>query len=148
NLPGQDGVVEEETTSEPDDLTPVDVPGYGQTAKDNVLDAINALESHSGFQVKYGLKSLVVSNPFAQSSVQEEIKNVAQDKYPELKPKQAFIKYLKDLAGVQEENTSTGDDDIIHFGSNTPKSTIQGYDGGDFSVSDIKEAIGILKAYD
>lgn len=117
----------------------------------DMKEALDALESHPGFQVKYGLKSVSSGNAFNEKNgLQEKFIEYSSASHPSLKPKQAAIKFLKTWSGqVEAPGSSDTYGPKIHFGSNNPKQKgVQGFDGGDFSSKDVEEAIAILEGYD
>ena len=126
------------------------IPEGKMIAHADVVAAIEGLEGHSGFQVAYGLKGLPDSNPFKDPGLQNQIKDYASEAFPDLKPKPAFVAYLKQKAGIAtpaEEQKASGPKNIT-IGSATPKNVgVQGYDGGQFSEQDITEAIAILEDF-
>lgn len=117
-------------------------------SKKDISEALNALESHTGFQISYGLKS-VPDNPLADKDAQDAIKAAALSKYPDLKPKPAVVRYLKDTLGIENEAAPVvaADAPKIWMGSKTPKEGVQGFDGGEFTAQDVQEAIDILEAF-
>ena len=141
---------------------PLSLPGADETptvqlwaggpafSKKDIADAVDALEAHSGFQIAYGLKSLPDSHVFANKAVQGSVKDAAVAEYPTLKPKQAFVQYLKNKAGLSNAPAATPSADApkIHIGAATPeKKSIQGFNGGDFTQAEIQEAVDILEAF-
>jgi hypothetical protein len=121
--------------------------GGPEFSKDDVLSVIDALEMHSGFQISYGLKN-IPGSPLAETGVLNELKEAAAEKYPELRPKQALIRYLKAAAGVENKKPSEDPDaPRIKIGSDTAVMGVQGFDGGEFLAEDIIEAIDILEGF-
>jgi hypothetical protein len=121
--------------------------GGPEFAKEDISAVIDALESHSGFQISYGLKN-IPDSPLAETGVLNELKAAASEKYPELRPKQALIRYLKAAAG--EDNVKPEDDPDaprVKIGSDNPAMGAQGFNGGEFLADDIIEAIRILENY-
>lgn len=114
-----------------------------------ITDAYQALEAHSSFQVAYGLKSLPDSHPLKNAENQDALKTAALNAHPDLKAKPAVVQYLKDILGIESGNeTEDADAPKVSLGSKDPKSTgVQGMDGGEFSTTEIQQAIDILEAY-
>jgi hypothetical protein len=116
----------------------------------DLKDALDALESHTGFQVKYGLNGAPEGNPFKDADTRAMLTEEAQKQFPHLKPKPAVVSYLKSKLGMQEEqpevasHVATGP--MIQIGQDTPQMTQTGYDGGEFAYSDIESAITLLEA--
>lgn len=126
------------------------IPAGKMIPKADVVAAIEGLEGHSGFQVAYGLKGLPEGNPFKDVGFQNQIKDYASEQFPDLKPKPAFVAYLKAKAGIATatEAKDTGVKDI-NIGSASPKQVgVQGYDGGVFSEQEIQEAITLLEGFE
>lgn len=126
------------------------IPEGKMIPKAQVVAAIESLEGHSGFQVAYGLKGLPEGNPFTDIGFQNQIKDYASEQFPDLKPKPAFVAYLKAKAGFAEPVAvkDTGAK-TINIGSASPKQVgVQGYDGGVFSEQDIQEAITLLEGFE
>jgi len=124
-------------------------PGAPAMSSIQIAEAYKALEEHSSFHVSYGLKALPDSNPLKSAENQESLKVAALNKYPDLKAKPAVIKYLKDSIGI-EEGTSVEEENApkVWIGSKTPKSTgVQGMDGGEFTMSQVQQAIDILESF-
>ena len=134
----------------PDEMVDLlNVPGLPGTKKSDVTAAIAALEAHSGFQISYGFKS-IPDNPLADKVTQDAVKVAAMQAFPGLKPKPAFVAYLKSKNGIEAPVVSApvSAADTIHFGALVPEAkSIQGMNGGDFTVSDVTEAISILEAF-
>lgn len=126
-------------------------PGSESYSVDEIKQAVDALEAHTGFQISYGFKS-IPDHPFANKETQDKIKVEALQKYPDMKPKAAFVQYLKDKAGISSEDSKEvkklDNGAKVNIGSGTPKNTSGGMDGGEFSQHDIAEAIDILENYD
>lgn len=142
--PGEDVLADWEK-----ELLEVPYGPLGKFDKSEIVEAINALEEHSGFQISYGLKA-VPDNKITKN--QSSIKELAQKEFPELKPKPAFIAYLKKYGSVQEAKKSSvlvaGNKKVYKIGSSDPKKTgVQGWDGGDFTSEDIQDAINILEGF-
>ena len=120
----------------------------GTYKKSEISEAVNALEEHSGFQIAYGLKS-VPNNRIAKN--QAALKELAQKEFPELKPKPAFIAYLKKYGSIQESAApiqKNSSKKTVKLGSVEPKKVgVQGWDGGEFSTEDIQDAINILEEF-
>lgn len=118
----------------------------GKFTKPEIVEAINSLETHTGFQISYGLKA-VPDNKITKS--QATIKELAQKEFPELKPKPAFVAYLKKYGSIKEAKTlKVGQTKVYKIGAETPKKTgVQGWDGGDFTAEDIQDAINILENF-
>jgi hypothetical protein len=126
------------------------VGGKVFTTKD-FSDALTALESHSGFQISYGLKS-AKGNPFLDKENEAGLKALALNEFPDLKPKPAVVAYLKKQLGIQtadapEEASAEQTGTSIYFGSRTPKKGVQGLNGGSFDQADVESAISILQNY-
>ena len=121
--------------------------GGAQFSKDDIQEALTALESHSSFQISYGLKS-VPNNPLANLP-KDQIKIWAKDAYPDLPPKQGAVKLFKDKLGISsdapEKNATDGPKAII--GSDAPKKAQTGLTGGEFTKAEIDDAIQILENY-
>lgn len=119
-------------------------------SKKDIQEAIDGLESHTGFQIAYGFKN-IKNNPLADKDIQDNIKAEAVQKYPDLKPKPAFVQYLKDALGIVTPDTKKEKSDDngpkVSIGSTTPKSTSGGMNGGEFSQAEIQDAINILENY-
>jgi vacuolar-type H+-ATPase subunit E/Vma4 len=121
-------------------------------SSDDFQEALTSLEDHPGFQISYGLKA-VPNNPFVDKDNQGALKQLAQDAFPNLKPKPAVVAYLKKQLGYQDEEESAQESEgastgtSIYFGSRTPKSGVQGVDGGEFDQADVESAIAILQNY-
>lgn len=118
-----------------------------QYTKPEILEAVKALENHTGFQISYGLKA-VPENKVTKN--QAALKELAQKEFPDLKPKPAFVSFLKKYGAIEDPKTSgkktTGKS--FSIGSSNPKKTgVQGWDGGSFSGEDIQDAINILEAF-
>lgn len=136
-------------TSSPSDE---DSPISGISEADR-KSAIEALESHSGFQVKYGLKSLPDTHPLKDPLNLEDELNAAKAAYPDLKPKQALLAYLKgekpDTALADWEKELLEGDSVVQIGSfGSPKKVIQGLTGGTFTQKEVQDAINTLENYD
>ena len=122
--------------------------------KGDVQDAINSLEGHSGFQVKYGLKTLPDNHPLKNSDTLAKVQAEASDAYPDLPPKKALIKHLKASIGAedgavaeaQKAADTTGNKILI--GSSESKLTQTGDTGGSFTKTEIQDAINILENFD
>lgn len=129
----------------------------GFTNTTQVKDAITALESHSGFQIKYGLKSLPDDHPLKdQETLDAEVDKAKKD-YPDLSPKAALLKSLKTSINADGEELADwelellngdGSYDKIQVGSRTPKTNATGVTGGQFLKKDVQSAIDILEKYD
>lgn len=129
------------------------VPGEQMLSQAQIHEAVDAMEAHSGFQIAYGYKS-IPDHPLAQKPLQDLVKAEASKAYPDLKPKQAFIAYLKDKGGIapdapeEKKAAPVSSGAKISFGSKTPESTgVQGMDGGEFTDAEVAEAIAILEAF-
>jgi 8-oxo-dGTP pyrophosphatase MutT (NUDIX family) len=120
--------------------------------------AIDALESHSGFQIAYGLKSLPDDHPLKDKVVLDIVVADAKKAYPDLPPKKALIKHLKVQNGQKDdepledwEMALLGDNnpdlETSQIGTRSPKDTATGITGGAFTKKDIKDAINILENY-
>lgn len=121
--------------------------------EDQLKQALDGLEAHSSFHVAYGLKSLPDDHPLTDPQLQTELKNMAMDAHPDLKAKPAVVQFLKDKLGIKDPEPNWEDALMeaapkIHLGSLTPKKVgVQGMDGGDYTATDIQDAINILEAY-
>jgi hypothetical protein len=141
-----------EETPEVDDkpqFESLDESNTGMTKKD-VESAISALEGHTGFQVKYGLKSLPDEHPLkANPEYLETVQIEAKEAYPDLSPKKALIAHLKSGIGIEDEAVveKTDEPADIRIGSGTPKTTQTGVTGGNFTKTDVQNAINILENY-
>ena len=127
------------------------VPEYATFKKSDVISAIAALEAHTGFQISYGFKA-IPDNPLADKATQDAVKAEAMQEFPDLKPKPAFVAYLKSKNGIVAPQAPAAPDttagSTIHFGAKVPEAkSIQGMNGGDFTVADVTEAIAILEAF-
>jgi len=128
------------------ELLEVPYGSLGKFEKAEIVEALNSLESHSGFQISYGLKA-VPDNKIAKN--QAVLKELAQKEFPELKPKPAFVAYLKKYGSIQEAKAvKIGQTKVYKIGAEAPKKTgVQGWDGGDFTAEDIQDAINILESF-
>ena len=132
-------------------VTPLEV-----LSKKDLSEAIDALESHSGFQIKYGLKSLGDSHPFKNNpDLLDSAVADAKQKYPNLSPKQAFLADLKSANGTAPEPLADWELELlghdttkIQIGSETAKNTATGITGGSYSKNDIQQAIDLLENFD
>jgi len=138
-----------------DDLDVQLLPNGIVYSKKQIADAVDALEGHSGFQIAYGFKT-IPDHPLAQKDAQNAVKEAAMAAFPDLKPKQAFVAFLKDKGGISDVPASVDAavgapglaGNKIHLGADNPQAkTIQGYDGGDFTPADVESAISILEAF-
>lgn len=126
--------------------------GGDSYTKEQIAEAVNALEAHSGFQIAYGFKS-IPDHPLAAKEVQDAVKTEAMKAYPDLKPKQAFLAYLKDKGGISSAPEADAPKvpaavatATIKIGSDTPEmKSIQGLNGGTFTAAEVADAISILE---
>lgn len=122
-------------------------------SQEQLQSALEGLEAHPSFHVKYGLKDLPATNPLTNPQTQEELKFAAMEKYPDLKAKPAVVKFLKDALGLNEPEGNWEDELLeplpkVTLGSKTPKKVgVQGMDGGEYTTYEIQDAINILEAY-
>ena len=139
------------TVAAPEEKAPL-LPGV-TVLQGEAQAALDGLLAHSSFHVKYGLKDLPASNPLTNPQTQEDLKVLAMEKYPELKAKPAVVQYLKDYLGVKDPEPNWEDALMeaapkITLGSKTPKKVgVQGMDGGEYTATEIQDAINILEAY-
>lgn len=125
-------------------------PGGPAMSKTSIQEAYTALNEHSSFQVAYGLKALDSSHPLASKDAQEALKIAALNKYPELKTKPAVVKFLGDELGIstiKDPEFISDDSPQIWLGSKNPVEGVQGFDGGNFTTTEIQEAVDILENY-
>jgi 8-oxo-dGTP pyrophosphatase MutT (NUDIX family) len=143
--------------SEPVPTVPLKITydGDNQFLKPAVAkQAIESLEAHSGFQVKYGLKSLPDDHPLKDEDYLNGYLADAKSNYSDLSPKAALIAQLKKDAGQEpladweKELLDGGNSKKVQIGTRSPKSTATGVTGGEFSPSDVQNAIDILENYD
>jgi len=94
---------------------PVKVPSVEDLSKNSALDvkigdydvvgseakeALDALEAHSGFQVKYGFNSLPEGHLFKDATFRDVLVAEAKAAFPDEKPKVAVVKMLKQKLGI------------------------------------------------
>lgn len=121
-------------------------PGAPAMSEVQLTEAYKALEAHTSFHVSYGLKSLPDGHPLKDADNQEALKIAAVNKYSDLKAKPAVVKFLKDSVGI-EESGSEDDAPKVWLGSRNPKEGVQGLDGGEFTTTEIQQAIDILEGF-
>lgn len=112
---------------------------------DDIKAAITALESHSSFQVSYGLKS-VPDNPVTQNKA--ALADAAKKAYPTLPAKPAFLNLLKKKVGVPIADAPEGNGPDISLGSRKPAKNAFGITGGSFKHSDVESALTLLKNFE
>lgn len=136
---------EEETApEEPEAQAP------GTMSTEQVQAAIASLEDHTGFQISYGLKALPEDHPLKDKEYLDSLVAQAKEQNPGTSPKKAFVQYLKEGIGFQDEPEaaeSVDEGPQILIGSESAKSTQTGMTGGSFSKKDIQAAVDILEAY-
>lgn len=133
-------------------LSDEDDPSSEMTSE-NKKSAIEALESHSGFQVKYGLKSLPDSHPLKNEDILKTELDSAKEAYPDLPPKKALLAYLKGEKPTEPladwEKELLAGDSVVHIGSHgSPKKVVQGLTGGTFTQQEVQQAVDILENYE
>lgn len=120
-------------------------------SKDETNAAVEALSSHSGFQIKYGLKSLPDSHPLKNDDYLKDVVDDAKKKFPNLSPKQALLASLQpsepEPLAEWEKELLYGDDGV-RIGSENPKNTATGVTGGFFTKQDIQSAINLLESFE
>lgn len=130
-----------------------ETPSKGFKNTTQTQEAIDALESHSGFQIKYGLKSLPEDHPLKDQEFLDETVAKAKEQFPELPPKKALVKHLKFTLGQEEPLADwelellESNEEKFQIGTRSPKDTATGVTGGAFKKADIEKAISILENY-
>jgi len=145
--------------SKKSDITPSQtVEKYGENGNEflpeaQAKQAIESLEAHSGFQIKYGLKSLPEDHPLKNQEYLDGYLADAKQNFSDLSPKAALLAQLKLDAKVEKldewekELLAEGSTDKIQIGSRTPKTNATGVTGGQFNKGDVQSAIDILENY-
>ena len=141
--PDKAGVQTEEVKLSADDEDLVKLSDDQSVPRSAVMEAIDALESHPSFHVSYGLKK-VPGNPIAGLPVKEW----ATEAHPEMAPKAATVRFLKEAAGVDDPTEREAYGPTILIGTADPKPTATVLTGGEYSVEHIEQAIQILEAFD
>lgn len=129
-------------------------PGGQAYSTKDLKEALDALEAHPSSQVAYGLKA-VKDGPLGETNNkadQTHIVSLAQDKFPDLKPKPALIALLKQKLGMstvdkEKKTTAVVDAPKIHFGDAEPKKSNFGLSGGDFTHEEIQNAIDTMEKF-
>lgn len=111
--------------------------------------ALEALQSHSGFQVKYGLKSLPDNHPLKNENTLQAELDKAKKQFPDMAPKKALMTYLggEEPLADWEKALLNDNEEQIQIGSVDAKDTQTGVTGGSFLKSDVEKAIQILENY-
>lgn len=136
----------EETETEPDT----------GLSKADTQSAIESLEAHSGFQIKYGLKSLPDDHPLKQQDTLDKVVAEAKEANANLSPKQALVKYLKDSIKTNNSDSEPLADwekellegPYIQIGSTDAKNTATGITGGSYSKEEIQKAVDLLEGFE
>lgn len=122
-----------------------------QVTKEEIYEAIHALETHPHGSPVYGLKSVSSDNFMHESQSQKEVIDHAKSIFPKMSPKQAVVKFLKNQIEPSTDETDlehAAGNPTIHLGKDIPTKNAFGVTGGDFHQSDIEKAIDTLEAYD
>lgn len=117
-------------------------------SEQEIWEAIEALQSHSHGSPVYGLKKLDDSN--GVKNHQSELIDAAKKQFPKSTPKVALIAFLKNMVEPlkEESHIDEANNPHIHLGKDKPAKNQFGVTGGDFTQSDIEQAIDILENYD
>lgn len=123
-------------------------PGADPFDEADVRAAYDGLVEHTGFQVFYGVPQ---GNPLRDREIVGALTTEARSKYPNLSPKQAVLAHLRDHLGIETPKPDDGpsvDEPTLVIGSPEPKRTgVQGMNGGQYTRTDIEEAISILEEF-